>query len=246
MREVPDVAADADPTTGTAFITDGQLQSGGGTSLATPIWAGFTALIDQFLHNSGASPIGFANPVFYRLAADTQLSPPPFHDVTVGGNVFYQAGAGIRPGHGARESRRRRSGAVHPQHRQERFSDERRRLRVPSTRARRPERLHPRSSRDPLPALPTVECPHCAQVVPEGHFCGSCGAHLLHWNKASCGCQAIPRVRGIPRRAHVPAEHRLVAVPASVAPLAHRLPGRDRAGSSSFWWCSPSQVSSRR
>jgi kumamolisin len=94
MREVPDVGADADPVTGTAFITDGQLQSGGGTSLATPIWAGFTALIDQFLHNSGVSPVGFANPVFYKLAADTQLSPPPFHDVTVGGNVFYQAGPG--------------------------------------------------------------------------------------------------------------------------------------------------------
>lgn len=97
MREVPDVAADADPTTGTAYITDGQLQSGGGTSLATPIWAGFTALIDQFLHSSGQSPIGFANPVFYKIAADAQLSPPAFHDVTVGGNVFYQAGPGYDP-----------------------------------------------------------------------------------------------------------------------------------------------------
>jgi kumamolisin len=97
MREVPDVAADADPTTGTAYITDGQLQSGGGTSLATPIWAGFTVLIDQFLRSSGQSPIGFANPVFYRLAANTQLSPPPFHDVTVGGNVFYAAGQGYDP-----------------------------------------------------------------------------------------------------------------------------------------------------
>lgn len=31
-----------------------------------------------------------------------------------------------------------------------------------------------------LPPLPTLECPHCSQVVPAGHFCGSCGAHLLH------------------------------------------------------------------
>ncbi len=97
MREVPDIAADADPVTGNAFVSDGQLQSGGGTSLATPIWAGFTALIDQFLHNSGASPVGFINPVLYRLAADTQLSPPALHDVTVGGNVFYQAGPGYDP-----------------------------------------------------------------------------------------------------------------------------------------------------
>jgi kumamolisin len=97
MREVPDVAADADPVTGAAYITNGQLQSGGGTSLSAPIWAGFTALIDQFLHNSGQAPIGFANPLFYKLAAETQLSPPPFHDVTVGGNVFYQAGPGYDP-----------------------------------------------------------------------------------------------------------------------------------------------------
>lgn len=97
MREVPDVSADGDPVTGTAYITNGQMQSGGGTSLATPIWAGFTVLIDQFLHNSGQPPIGFANPVFYKLAAEAQLSPPPFHDVTVGGNVFYPAGPGYDP-----------------------------------------------------------------------------------------------------------------------------------------------------
>lgn len=97
MREVPDVSADADPITGTAFITDGMLQSGGGTSLATPIWAGFTVLMDEFLHSQGAAPIGFANPVIYRLAANSKLSPAPFHDVTVGGNVFFQAGPGYDP-----------------------------------------------------------------------------------------------------------------------------------------------------
>ena len=41
--------------------------------------------------------MGFANPVFYKLAADTHLSPSPFHDMTVGGNVFYQAGPGYDP-----------------------------------------------------------------------------------------------------------------------------------------------------
>jgi kumamolisin len=97
MREVPDVSADADPVTGTVFVTNGQVESGGGTSLATPIWAGFTALMDDFLHTQGAKPIGFANPVIYRLAADTSLNPSPFHDITVGGNVFYQAGPGYSP-----------------------------------------------------------------------------------------------------------------------------------------------------
>jgi len=31
-----------------------------------------------------------------------------------------------------------------------------------------------------LPTLPTGTCPHCGQVVPMGHFCGACGAHLVH------------------------------------------------------------------
>ncbi|MFZ0668563.1 MAG: PrsW family glutamic-type intramembrane protease [Acidimicrobiales bacterium] len=42
-----------------------------------------------------------------------------------------------------------------------------------------------------LPVLPTVHCPHCGQVVPAGHFCGSCGAHLVH---ASSGKSAAGRM----------------------------------------------------
>jgi RsiW-degrading membrane proteinase PrsW (M82 family) len=34
--------------------------------------------------------------------------------------------------------------------------------------------------RSDLPELPTVLCPHCAQEVPAGQYCGSCGAHLVH------------------------------------------------------------------
>jgi kumamolisin len=97
MREVPDVAADADPITGTSFVSDGSVEAGNGTSLATPIWAGFTALMDEYLRSNGQSPIGFANPIYYRLAADSSLSPSPFHDVTIGGNVFYRAGPGYDP-----------------------------------------------------------------------------------------------------------------------------------------------------
>jgi kumamolisin len=97
MREVPDVAADADPITGTAFVSDGSVEAGNGTSLAAPIWAGLTALMDQYLRNQGQSPIGFANPIYYRLAADSSLSPSPFHDVTIGGNVFFRAGPGYDP-----------------------------------------------------------------------------------------------------------------------------------------------------
>ncbi|HLN42970.1 MAG TPA: hypothetical protein VK215_10975 [Acidimicrobiales bacterium] len=31
-----------------------------------------------------------------------------------------------------------------------------------------------------LPALPLLTCPYCAHAVPDGPFCGVCGAHLTH------------------------------------------------------------------
>lgn len=78
-RGVPDVAADADPNTGytigmTQTWPDGTVHYGefreGGTSLASPLFAGFMALADQ----EHASPHGFANPVFYSEAVRSSLS----------------------------------------------------------------------------------------------------------------------------------------------------------------------------
>jgi kumamolisin len=92
-REVPDVSADADPATGNFLITKGSESTGGGTSLATPIWAGFTALIDQYLASSHDPPVGFFNAILYQLA-DSSVPYPPFHDITVGGNDLYLATPG--------------------------------------------------------------------------------------------------------------------------------------------------------
>jgi kumamolisin len=92
-REVPDVSADAAPSSGAAVRVKGRWLSEGGTSLATPVWAALTALIDQYLRGRGDAPVGFANPRLYRLASGS----PPFpaiHDVTVGTNDFYPAGPG--------------------------------------------------------------------------------------------------------------------------------------------------------
>lgn len=93
MREVPDVAALGDPTSGMSLIVQGQQAQIGGTSLATPVWAGFTALIDEYLQKNGQKPVGFMNPALYAIAAG---SPPyaAFHDVTEGGNDVYPATAG--------------------------------------------------------------------------------------------------------------------------------------------------------
>lgn len=72
-RAIPDVAADADPNTGytigmTQVWPDGTTHYGefreGGTSLASPLFAGFMALADE----AHGSPHGFANALFYGAA----------------------------------------------------------------------------------------------------------------------------------------------------------------------------------
>jgi subtilase family serine protease len=82
MREVPDIAADADPQTGFLFGETVQLSDAsygfalsriGGTSLASPLTAGILADVMQGLRH----PLGLANPLLYAL-----YRTPAFHDVT--------------------------------------------------------------------------------------------------------------------------------------------------------------------
>lgn len=92
-REVPDVAADADVLTAAEINVKGSFVQVGGTSQAAPIWAGMTALIDQYLRSVGVRRSGFLNPALYALAGSPQPYPP-FHDVTVGTNLVYPATPG--------------------------------------------------------------------------------------------------------------------------------------------------------
>ena len=89
MRQVPDVAADADPLTGYRIYFSGW-QVAGGTSAAAPLWAGLIALANQSAAASGKAPLGFLDPTLYAVAG-AGASPPPFHDVTIGGNLYYDA-----------------------------------------------------------------------------------------------------------------------------------------------------------
>src|SRR6266581_1339595 len=99
-REVPDISADADPNTGYAIyctvVASGCDSSGwfevGGTSGAAPLWAGSTALINQYLLQQGKSRVGYVNPALYGLE-NAQQPHVPFHDVTSGDNMFYPATA---------------------------------------------------------------------------------------------------------------------------------------------------------
>jgi kumamolisin len=95
QRQVPDVAADGDPFTGFHIYYAGRETQFGGTSAATPLWAGTAALINQDLKQKGLREIGFANPAIYWMGENSaKLDPRPFHDVTAGNNLGYQAAAG--------------------------------------------------------------------------------------------------------------------------------------------------------
>jgi len=60
-RGIPDVAASADPSTGYQIRVRGQLSVVGGTAVATPLWAGLIAKLNQALgHN-----LGYLNPTLY-------------------------------------------------------------------------------------------------------------------------------------------------------------------------------------
>jgi kumamolisin len=94
MRAYPDIAADADPETGAFVCSDYNGCIGiGGTSLAAPLWAGMTTIMDQYLAAHGRPHLGFLAPTLYGLAATNQPYPP-FHDITQGTNGAYPAGPG--------------------------------------------------------------------------------------------------------------------------------------------------------
>lgn len=84
-RGVPDVAGNADPTTGYITLVDGQSGVIGGTSAVAPLWAGLIALINESI----GKPVGFLNPLLYQANESTD-----FNDVTQGNNGAYSARAG--------------------------------------------------------------------------------------------------------------------------------------------------------
>ncbi|MGA9543680.1 MAG: S53 family peptidase [Candidatus Sulfotelmatobacter sp.] len=85
-RGVPDVAGDADPSTGYVTLVDGNPDVIGGTSAVAPLWAGLIALINESI----GKPVGFINPLLYQ-SANTAAD---FHDITSGNNGAYAAGPG--------------------------------------------------------------------------------------------------------------------------------------------------------
>jgi subtilase family serine protease len=82
VRNVPDVAANAN--TNMMICADGGCAGGwGGTSFASPIWAGFIALVNQQAAASGQPVVGFINPAIYALG-QTSNYDAGFHDIVKG------------------------------------------------------------------------------------------------------------------------------------------------------------------
>ena len=83
-RNIPDVALTAD----NIYVLYGNGSAGtfGGTSCAAPLWAGFTALVNQQAVSASLAPVGFLNPALYALAASANY-PSLFHDTTAGNNI---------------------------------------------------------------------------------------------------------------------------------------------------------------
>jgi kumamolisin len=93
MRQVPDVAAAADPDSGFLTVSTGQAGAGGGTSAASPFWAGFAVLVRQLAGQEGVKGLGPLGKTLYEVAA-AQPAGSVFHDVTRGGNLYDDAGPG--------------------------------------------------------------------------------------------------------------------------------------------------------
>ena len=85
MRNGPDVALTAD----NVFVVyyNGSQSSAGGTSAASPLWAGFTALVNQQAAAAGRPPVGFLNPAVYALGQSLNYQTF-FNDTVTGDNTW--------------------------------------------------------------------------------------------------------------------------------------------------------------
>jgi len=93
MRQLPDLAAAADPWSGWDTYTGGAMGVAGGTSAATPFWAASMALVSEYARLHGAGQLGFVDPMLYAIASRRQRAPA-FHDITMGNNRYYPATPG--------------------------------------------------------------------------------------------------------------------------------------------------------
>jgi kumamolisin len=86
MRNVPDVAAVANPATGVAVYSalNGGWITIGGTSVSSPLWAGYYSLLNAANKGLGLGRLGFFNPALYSYAPNYEGFD--IHDIVDGSN----------------------------------------------------------------------------------------------------------------------------------------------------------------
>ncbi len=99
QRGVPDVCLVADPNTGVRVydVGYGGWVVVGGTSAASPQWAGLIALANQTRAANGSAPLTTPNNLLYSIAKGSTTTPYAvngtyFYDVSQGSNGAYSAG----------------------------------------------------------------------------------------------------------------------------------------------------------
>ncbi|HTB85799.1 MAG TPA: protease pro-enzyme activation domain-containing protein [Candidatus Sulfotelmatobacter sp.] len=87
-RNVPDVAL----TASNVFLiyNHGAEAEAVGTSCAAPLWAGFTALVNQQAALQSQPPVGFLNPAIYGICRGSNYVAT-FHDTVTGDNTSYSS-----------------------------------------------------------------------------------------------------------------------------------------------------------
>lgn len=101
MRNVPDVAALADPDTGVSIYSalNGGWLRGGGTGISAPIWAGIAGLASSGRTALGMFPVGFLNPdLYYFEFKAAALNFANTYDIINGYNGA-PGGLGLPPGY---------------------------------------------------------------------------------------------------------------------------------------------------
>ena len=90
-RMVPDVSLEASVFPGMVYVFPGnQAGISGGTSEASPLFAGLMALLGQY----EGGRVGLINPALYQLASNPSVYSKTFDPITVGYNIPWTAGKG--------------------------------------------------------------------------------------------------------------------------------------------------------
>jgi subtilase family serine protease len=93
-RNGPDVSANANFSFYTCADQEACLANEyGGTSFATPMWAGYIALVNELLSENGEAAMGFLNPTIYAQNVTSSYGVD-FHDITSGTSGSFSAATG--------------------------------------------------------------------------------------------------------------------------------------------------------